>query len=142
MAIFGGDHIYRMNLASIIDFHMGKHAEVTVAAIPAPREHAREFGVIEAKEDGQIMGFHEKNANAPTMPGDPRRVYASMGNYIFSTRTLLELLKVDAKAPSSHHDFGMDILPKLAGAGSITHTTSRRIASLAMSKMPYLTGGM
>jgi len=49
------------------------------------------------------------------MPGDPSRVYASMGNYVFSTRTLLDLLKADAKAPGSHHDFGMDILPKLAG---------------------------
>src|SRR6266576_5828060 len=55
---------------------------------------------------GIIMAFHEKNSNAPTMPGDPHRVYASMGNYIFSTPTLLELLTADAKTPGSHHDFG------------------------------------
>lgn len=119
VAIFGGDHVYRMNVASMIDFHLAKDAEVTVAAIPVPREHAREFGVIEANQDGRIRGFHEKNPNAPTMPGDPSRVYASMGNYIFSTPTLLDLLKVDAKVPGSHHDFGMDILPKLAGDASI-----------------------
>ena len=71
VAIFGGDHIYRMNIASMIDFHMAKHAEVTVAAIPVPRKQAAEFGVIEADEDGRILAFHEKNANAPTMPGDP-----------------------------------------------------------------------
>jgi len=115
VAIFGGDHIYRMNIGSMIDYHMAKQAEVTVAAIPVPRQQAIEFGVIEAAEDGRIMGFHEKKADAPTMPGDPSRVYASMGNYIFSTPTLLDLLTKDAKDPKSRHDFGMDILPKLAG---------------------------
>jgi glucose-1-phosphate adenylyltransferase len=115
VAIFGGDHIYRMNIASMIDFHKAKRAEVTVAAIPVPRAQATEFGVIEASPDGRIMAFHEKKAEAPTMPGDSSRVYASMGNYIFSTRTLLDLLKADAKDPNSHHDFGMDILPRLAG---------------------------
>lgn len=115
VAIFGGDHIYRMNIGGMIDFHMAKKAEVTVAAIPVPKHQAIEFGVIEADSDGRIAGFIEKKANAPTMPGDASRVYASMGNYIFSTRTLLELLKADATDPKSHHDFGMDILPKLAG---------------------------
>src|SRR5579884_1706149 len=61
------------------------------------------------------MAFHEKNADAPTMPGDSSRVYASMGNYVFSTRTLLRLLHDDAAEPDSNHDFGRDILPKLAG---------------------------
>ena len=90
VAVFGADHIYRMNIASMIDFHMAKHAEVTVAAIPVPQKHAAEFGVIEADEDGRIMAFHEKNANAPTIPGDPSQVYASMGNYIFSKPTLAD----------------------------------------------------
>ena len=115
VAIFGGDHIYRMNIGGMIDFHTTKQAEVTVAAIPVPKQHAIEFGVIEAETDGRIAAFHEKKANAPTMPGDASRVYASMGNYIFSTRRLLELLKADAGDPGSHHDFGGDILPKLAG---------------------------
>ncbi len=115
VAIFGGDHIYRMNVGSMIDFHMAQQAEVTVAANPVPREQAREFGVIEVGTGSRIMAFHEKKADAPTMPGDASRVYASMGNYIFSTRALLDLLHADAKTPGSHHDFGMDILPKLAG---------------------------
>jgi glucose-1-phosphate adenylyltransferase len=115
VAIFGGDHIYRMNVGSMIDFHMARQAEVTVAANPVPREQAREFGVIEVGTGSRIMAFHEKKADAPTMPGDASRVYASMGNYIFSTRALLDLLHADAKTPGSHHDFGMDILPKLAG---------------------------
>jgi glucose-1-phosphate adenylyltransferase len=115
VAIFGGDHIYRMNIGGMIDYHMAKGAEVSVAAIPVPRQHAIEFGVIEADSDGRIKAFHEKKANAPTMPGDPNRVYASMGNYVFSTRTLLDLLLADAKDSNSRHDFGGDILPKLAG---------------------------
>ena len=75
----------------------------------------REFGVIEAAEDGRILAFHEKNPDAPTMPGDPDRVYASMGNYVFSTRTLLRCCTTMPPRPNSTHDFGRDILPKLAG---------------------------
>lgn len=139
VAIFGGDHIYRMNIASMVDFHMARHAEVTVAANPLPRQYAAEFGVIEANEDGRILAFHEKNPKAPTMPGDPSRVYASMGNYIFSTRTLVDLLKADAKDPDSHHDFGMDILPKLAGNAPIYayNFETNRIPGEAEGSIPY-----
>ncbi|HLI86761.1 MAG TPA: glucose-1-phosphate adenylyltransferase [Bryobacteraceae bacterium] len=119
VAIFGGDHVYRMNIASMVEYHIYKSAEVTVAAIPVPKQEAAEFGVLECSEDGHIVAFHEKNPNAPTMPGDPRRVHASMGNYIFSTRTLLRLLHDDAADPRSSHDFGKDILPKLAGHSEI-----------------------
>src|ERR1700683_4150861 len=91
VAIFGGDHIYRMNIMSMIEYHVSKAADVTVAAIPVDRKHAVEFGVIEAAPDGRILAFHEKNPEAPTMPGDSERVYASMGNYVFSTRTLAPL---------------------------------------------------
>jgi glucose-1-phosphate adenylyltransferase len=119
VAIFGGDHIYRMNITHMIEYHLAKNAEVSVAAIPAPREMASEFGVIEATEDGRIKAFHEKNPNAPSMPGDPTRVFASMGNYVFSTRTLLKLLHDDAAEENSKHDFGHNILPKLAGNSHI-----------------------
>jgi glucose-1-phosphate adenylyltransferase len=119
VAIFGGDHIYRMNITSMIEYHLQKKAEVTVAAVPAPREAAGEFGVIEASDDGRILAFHEKNPNAPHMPGDQERVFASMGNYVFSTATLLQLLRVDAANEESKHDFGHDILPKLTGQAEI-----------------------
>jgi glucose-1-phosphate adenylyltransferase len=115
VAIFGGDHIYRMNIMSMIEYHVQRAAEVTVAAIPVDRKHASEFGVIETSADGRILNFHEKNPEAPTMPGDTDRVYASMGNYVFSTRTLLRLLHDDAAEEDSDHDFGRNILPKLAG---------------------------
>jgi len=139
VAIFGGDHIYRMNVASMIDFHLAKQAEVTVASIPVDRQYAGEFGVIEVNEEGRIAAFHEKKPNAPTMPGDPGRVYASMGNYIFSTRTLVDLLKADAKTTGSHHDFGMDILPKLAGNAPIFayNFEANRIPGEAEDSIPY-----
>jgi glucose-1-phosphate adenylyltransferase len=139
VAIFGADHIYRMNIAGMIDFHRTKKAEVSVAAIPVPRSQAREFGVIEVGEDGRIMAFHEKKSDAPTMPDDPNRVYASMGNYIFSTSTLLELLKADAENEASHHDFGMDILPKLAGKAPIYayNFETNRIPGEPEDSVPY-----
>jgi glucose-1-phosphate adenylyltransferase len=103
----------------MLEYHLEKGAEVTVAAIPVEKRHAAEFGVIEAGEDGRILAFHEKNPTAPTIPGDDTRVYASMGNYIFSTRSLLRLLNDDAAEEASSHDFGRDVLPKLAGTGKI-----------------------
>ncbi|MGD0497415.1 MAG: glucose-1-phosphate adenylyltransferase [Bryobacteraceae bacterium] len=119
VAIFGGDHVYRMNVTSMIEYHVQQAAEITVAAIPTDRALAADFGVIEAAEDGRILAFHEKDPKAPSMPGDPSRVYASMGNYIFSTRTLLRLLREDAADEKSLHDFGHDILPRVAGKSDI-----------------------
>ena len=115
VVIFGADHIYRMNIREMIEFHEQKRAQVTVAAIPVDRKYAREFGVIETAPDGRILGFHEKRSDAPAMPGDPSKVYASMGNYIFSTGTLLKEIYEDAADEESSHDFGRDILPKLVG---------------------------
>ncbi|HXE65375.1 MAG TPA: glucose-1-phosphate adenylyltransferase [Bryobacteraceae bacterium] len=113
VAIFGADHIYRMNIAHMIQRHRETGANVTVAAIPVHKKHAHEFGVIEAGPDHRIRAFHEKNPDSPTIPGDPARVYASMGNYVFSTRTLIDALAEDADEIASSHDFGRDILPKL-----------------------------
>ena len=115
VVIFGADHIYRMNIREMVEYHMQKRAQVTISAIPVEREHSSEFGVIETNEESLVAGFHEKNPNAPTMPGDPNRVYASMGNYIFSTRPLLEQLYADAEREDSSHDFGRDILPRMIG---------------------------
>ena len=139
VAIFGGDHIYRMNIASMIEFHVQRSAEITVAAIPVARKLAAELGVIEAAGDGHITAFHEKNPDAPGMPGDPERIYASMGNYIFSTRTLLRLLHDDAADETSSHDFGRDILPKLTGKAEIFayDFQSSRIPGEPADGLPY-----
>jgi len=115
VVIFGADHIYRQNVRDMIEFHHNKGAKVTVAAIPVPREFAKEFGVIEIDENNKIVAFHEKKADAPSMPGRPNRVFASMGNYIFSTDVLLRELYADGENDNSTHDFGRDILPGAIG---------------------------
>ena len=115
VVIFGADHVYRMNIREMIEFHEQKRAQVTIAAIPVEKQYAAEFGVIEAAADGAILGFHEKKPDAPTMPSDPSRVYASMGNYVFTTSALLRELYADAANSESSHDFGRDILPSLIG---------------------------
>ncbi|MDX2153507.1 MAG: glucose-1-phosphate adenylyltransferase [Bryobacteraceae bacterium] len=113
VVIFGADHIYRMNIRQMVEFHQQRRADVSIAAIPVERRWAKEFGVIETAPDGRVLDFHEKKADAPTMPSDPERVYASMGNYIFSTNVLLKELYEDAVDENSSHDFGRDILPKI-----------------------------
>lgn len=115
VAIFGADHIYRMNIRAMLQFHIEKHAQVSIAALPVPAENAFEFGVIETAENGSVIAFHEKRADAPRMPGRPEQVLASMGNYIFSTDLLIKELYDDAAKEGSQHDFGRNILPALVG---------------------------
>jgi len=119
VAVFGADHIYRMNVREMIEFHEQKRAQATISAIPVPRELAGEFGVIETAPNGRVIRFHEKNPEAPSMPGNPSMVLASMGNYIFSTGPLLKFLYEDARLEDSSHDFGRDILPKWVESGEV-----------------------
>ena len=139
VVIFGADHVYRMNIREMIEFHEHKRAQATVAAIPVPKDQAFEFGVIEATEDGRIRGFHEKKADAPTIPSDPASVYASMGNYVFSTSLLLKELYADAENENSTHDFGRDILPGLVGKTELFAYDFRtnRIPGDPASMRPY-----
>jgi glucose-1-phosphate adenylyltransferase len=119
VAIFGADHIYRMNIRAMLEYHQRKEAEVTVAGIPVEREWAADFGVIETGNDGEIVGFHEKDPDAPTIPGAPDHVFASMGNYIFSTPALLRELHADSDNAQSGHDFGKNILPSMVGRSAM-----------------------
>ncbi len=139
VVIFGADHIYRMNIREMLEYHMHKRSQATVAAIPVARDQASEFGVIETAADGSIVGFHEKRADAPTMPDDPERVFASMGNYVFSTNLLLRELYADAQNPSSTHDFGRDILPSLVGRAPMFayDFQTNRIPGDPMFQEPY-----
>jgi glucose-1-phosphate adenylyltransferase len=118
VCIFGGDHVYKMDVRQMLDFHLEHDAEVTVAAIPVPLHEAREFGVIECNATGRIQAFHEKVPDPPAMPGRPELALASMGNYIFNTTPLLEALERDAAHGSSAHDFGRDVIPSMIAAGS------------------------
>jgi len=113
VAVFGADHVYRMDLRQMIDFHREHDADVTVAALPVPREQASAFGVIDCDAAGRIRSFVEKPKDPPAMPDDPARAYASMGNYLFRTGTLIDAL-IEAKDRHGT-DFGRDVLPRLIG---------------------------
>jgi glucose-1-phosphate adenylyltransferase len=117
VCIFGGDHVYKMDIRQMMAQHLRNEAEVTVAAIPVPRSEARAFGVIEVEDGGRIKAFHEKVADPPTMPGRPGYCLASMGNYIFKTGPLLDALDEDAKIETSAHDFGRDVIPTMVEEG-------------------------
>ncbi len=112
VAVFGADHIYRMDLRQMIQFHLDHQAEVTVAALPVPIHAAKGFGIIEASSDYQIIGFEEKPPRPKPMPGNPEMSYSSMGNYIFNADTLVRILEKDASQAGTH-DFGRDIIPSL-----------------------------
>ncbi len=116
--IFGGDHVYKMDMRQMMAQHLAMDADVTVAAVPVPLKEAREFGVIEVDEQGRIKAFHEKVQNPPPMPGRPDMALASMGNYIFRTGPLLETLERDAVLETSAHDFGRDIIPAMVARGA------------------------
>jgi glucose-1-phosphate adenylyltransferase len=117
VCIFGGDHIYVMDLRPMMRMHVECEADVTIAAIPVPLEEGSRFGVMEVDGEGRVIGFHEKVANPPSIPGDPTRCYASMGNYVFG-RGVLETMLLDDQADSgSTHDFGHDVLPKMVAMG-------------------------
>ncbi|MFZ1415089.1 MAG: glucose-1-phosphate adenylyltransferase [Defluviicoccus sp.] len=119
VAVFGADHVYRMNIGEMIEFHRQVMADITVATIPVDRRHAAEFGVVECMADGRIVRFIEKDPDAPGMPGRPETVLASMGNYVFSTTALLRMVEEDAADRLSSHDFGKDVLPKRIEADRI-----------------------
>jgi glucose-1-phosphate adenylyltransferase len=114
VAVFGADHVYRMDPVQMIDRHAAWGAGVTVAAIPVPREQATDFGVVHTAPDGHhIEAFLEKPADPPGRPGLPDEAFASMGNYIFDTDVLVEALKKDAADDGSGHSVGGDIIPML-----------------------------
>jgi glucose-1-phosphate adenylyltransferase len=112
VAVFGGDHIYKMDFTQMVDFHMAKGALCTVSAFPVPIEEATEFGVIEVDEDGRMVGFEEKPAAPKPMPGRPGWCLCSMGNYLFHSKFLVRELMADAQKNSAH-DFGKDIIPNI-----------------------------
>jgi glucose-1-phosphate adenylyltransferase len=117
--VFGADHIYRMDPAQMVRQHIESGASVTVAALRTPIEHADQFGVIETAADGRtITAFREKPKDAVGLRDAPDQVYASMGNYVFSTDTLVDVVTLDAESRDSSHDMGGNIIPMLVNSGS------------------------
>ncbi len=118
VCIFGGDHIYKMDVSQMLDFHKEKHAELTISGIPIPIEEASEFGIMEVDENWKLVNFVEKPKEKPrSIPGNPNMCLASMGNYIFNKDILLDALERDAKIETSNHDFGKNVIPMLLNEG-------------------------
>ncbi len=110
--ILAGDHVYKMNYKTMIDFHRHNSADVTVAALHVPvQQAAGQFGVMQVTPDYRIIGFEEKPAEPQPIPGDDEYCLASMGIYIFSARFLYEQLCENAAQMQGGHDFGHNILP-------------------------------
>jgi glucose-1-phosphate adenylyltransferase len=119
VAVFGADHVYRMDPMQVIEAHAAWGAGVTVAANPVPRMEAADFGVVQTARDGhRIEAFLEKPADPPGRPGQPDEAFASMGNYMFDTDVLIEALKKDAADERSQHSMGRDIIPMLVREGA------------------------
>jgi glucose-1-phosphate adenylyltransferase len=113
VAVFGADHIYKMDISQMLDYHRQTGAVATVAAIPRPISEASSFGVIEVDPSGRMIGFEEKPRNPKPIPGDPSKALISMGNYIFNRKFLVRELFHDASVAASSHDFGRDVIPTI-----------------------------
>ncbi len=112
VAVFGADHIYRMDIRQMIQFHLDHRADATVAALPVPLQSAKGVGIIEADAAQRITGFEEKPKHPKPMPDNPKMAFASMGNYIFNADALITMLELDARSAGSH-DFGRDLIPSM-----------------------------
>ncbi len=120
VCVFGSDHIYKMDIRQMLDYHNACKADLTVAAIRLPsKDVAKRFGVIEVDMEGRMIGFAEKPETPREIPGDPGYSLVSMGNYIFSAQVLADELKQDAANPHSSHDFGKDVIPHLFPKGNV-----------------------
>jgi glucose-1-phosphate adenylyltransferase len=118
VCVFGADHIYRMDPRQMVDQHIEGGAAVTVAALRVALAEADQFGIIETAADGRtISAFREKPTDAVGLPDAPNKIFASMGNYVFTTDALIEAVTTDAGDDDSKHDMGGDIVPMLVARG-------------------------
>jgi len=113
IVILAGDHIYKMNYRTMVDYHKENGADLTIGALRVPRDAAREFGVMQVDTENRIVGFQEKPKEPQTIPGDDQHCLASMGIYVFTARFLFEQLCQDATRTRSTHDFGRDLIPAI-----------------------------
>jgi glucose-1-phosphate adenylyltransferase len=117
MFVFGADHIYRMNPEAMLQQHLESGAGVTVAGIRVPLDQAYQFGVIETGTGSVIEAFREKPTDARPIPDDPEHAFVSMGNYVFTTKVLLDQLAADAEDENSRHDIGGNLIPQMVDTG-------------------------
>lgn len=112
VVILGGDHIYKMDYAKMLDFHLRHDADLTMSCTTVSRTEAKRFGIAGTDETGRVTRFVEKPKDPPTIPGSPEESYASMGVYIFSTDILVRRVIEDVKQ-DTEHDFGKNIIPSM-----------------------------
>lgn len=115
--VLAGDHIYKMNYYSMIDFHRDQDADLTVGVVEVDKEKAQHFGIVEVDDFGHVVGFQEKPKNPKTIPSHPNKVFASMGIYVFELDCIERELQEDARRHNSSHDFGKDIIPQMLKKG-------------------------
>jgi glucose-1-phosphate adenylyltransferase len=115
--ILAGDHVYKMNYYTMIDFHREAGADLTVGVVELDKTKAPSLGVVEVDSQARVVGFKEKSKSSKTIIGKPDKIYASMGIYVFKQDVLIKELNEDAKKDSSTHDFGKDIIPQMVNKG-------------------------
>jgi len=112
--ILSGDHIYKMDYSSMLDFHKAKKADITISVIEVPWEETSRFGILNTDADQFITEFEEK-------PKHAKSNLASMGIYIFDWKSLRSYLIADEKNPNSENDFGKNIIPQMKHDGKRTY---------------------
>jgi glucose-1-phosphate adenylyltransferase len=117
VAIFSGDHIFKMDVSQFDRFHQEKFADFSISTMVIGAEDAGRFGIIEIDEQNRVIGFEEKPEHPKEIPGKPGFCLTSMGNYIADISTLTQILHEDAKTGGSTHDFGKDVIPFMLGKG-------------------------
>jgi glucose-1-phosphate adenylyltransferase len=117
--VLSGDHVYKMNYQLMLRRHADAGAHVTVGVIKVDRSEAARFGVVEMDHQQRIVGWQEKPADPKPSPDDPTKCEASMGIYCFNRDPLIEALVEDAQDPTSTHDFGRDVIPRLIDRGNV-----------------------
>ncbi|MDE1921344.1 MAG: glucose-1-phosphate adenylyltransferase [Candidatus Omnitrophica bacterium] len=111
--ILAGDHVYKMDYRKLIDYHVDKGADMTVACVTMPKSDSIHFGVVEVNKQNMVEGFQEKPEKPRTIPHSPNEIFGSMGIYLFNTETLKKELADDAARTDSGHDFGKNIIPQM-----------------------------
>jgi glucose-1-phosphate adenylyltransferase len=113
--ILSGDHVYKLDYREMMEFHLSRDADLTVAAVMVPRIEGSSFGILKVNGAGEVENFLEKPADPPGLPDNPDFSLVSMGVYIFKAEVLVAEVIKDAKKKASRHDFGGDIIPQMVG---------------------------
>jgi glucose-1-phosphate adenylyltransferase len=132
--ILGGDHIYKMDYGDMLRYHIDKGADMTISCIATPRKEGSNFGIVGVDADGRVQTFVEKPADPPPLPDKPEQCLASMGIYVFTARTMYELLCQDAIRADSDHDFGKNMIPSILPAQKVF---AYRFRDLNRKPVPY-----